>query len=475
VLRVKGTFEFRTGYQGRSKEENMRKTVVFSFIAAGLVSAQAADDLASMFENGTTSGQVRTFYIDRNYSGFDGAPHRNATTFGGHLKYETDALSGVRLGASAYTTNRIFQGVEYGDASEGKVDPSLYGYGYESYSIFGEAYIDVTFGSSSLRAGRQLLNTPMAGTDDARMLPNFFEAYVYTNTGLENTRLVAAHITKFAPGTFANIYAAGGILGATSGYSPVGESYEKYGGDFANAGSWAVGEATDGVTVLSAAYQNETLSLQAWDYYAWDILNALYVEGRVSWPCGFSDAVKPYMAAQLIKENNVGGDLLKNFEGDGRIDSLYWAVKAGASYLGFSAYAAYSQTSENDGGDASYAHAIVSPWGGMPAYTQGMVTRHQFMAGTKAYKGAMTYSFKEHGVDLSASAFYVAFDMDEHNGYSAGHGWTATEPGFDIRYYPAAVRNLQLRLRGNFPDKFKNTDSDETSWDEYRFIVNYNF
>ncbi len=69
----------------------------------------------------------------------------------------------------------------------------------------------------------------------------------------------------------------------------------------------------------------------------------------------------------------------------------------------------------------------------MPTYTQGMVTRHQFLAGTAAAKLAGTYSFKE------------------------------------------MVKNLQLRLRGNFPRKFFENGSGDTGWNEYRFIVNYNF
>jgi len=453
----------------------MRKMLALSAIAAGVMGAQAADDLAGMFVNGKAGGQIRLFYLDRDYSGWDGAPHRNATALGGHLSFETDALAGVSLGASAYTANRILQGLEYGPASEGEVDPSLFGYGYKSYSIFGEAYVNLHYGSSNFKAGRQLLNTPMAAADDARMLPNFFEAYVYTNTGIEHTTLIAAQVSGFAAGTFSNIYASGGILAATSGYSPIAANYEKYSQDFVNVGTWAVGEQTDGITTLAAVYSKGGLTLQAWDYYAWDILNVLYAEGKIGWDCTFNKEVKPFAAVQVIKENSVGDELLQNLGGDGKVDSLYWAAKIGATYHGFTAYAAYSETGANGDADPSYANAVITPWGGMPAYTQGMVTRHQFMAGAKATKGAIAYSFKEHGIDLSAAAYYVAFDMDRNNGYSADYAWTATEPGFDIQYYPAAVKNLQLRLRGNFPDKFYDSDAKTVNWDEYRFIVNYNF
>lgn len=474
---VDAMFVLRSSFRVLAEKElQMNWRVMFGGMAATLLlPLHAADDLGSMFSEGTASGQIRFFYLDRDYSGYTGAPHRNATALGGHLKFETADYNGISVGAAAYTTNRIFQGLEYGDSSEGKVDPALFGYGYKSYTIFGEAYLKVKYGASAFTAGRQKLNTPMAAADDARMLPSLFEAYVFSNKDLEKTTLIAAHVTKFAPGSFSNVYASGGILAATSGYSPLPQSYADYSGDFANMGSWAVGEETGGVSLLAGIYKDEHFTLQAWDYYGWDILNALYLEGTATWNCRFNDAVKPFVGVQLIKEDDVGDAYLANLGGDGEIDSLYWGVKAGAKYRGLSAYVAYSQSGANESGDAAYAHAVISPWGGMPAYTQGMVTRHQFMAGTKAWKAAASYSFMEQGVNLSTALYYAVFDMDEHNGYSANHSWTANEPGFDIQYYPAAVKNLQLRLRGNFPDKFYESDTKTVSWNEYRFIVNYNF
>ena len=114
-------------------------------------------------------------------------------------------------------------------------------------------------------------------------------------------------------------------------------------------------------------------------------------------------------------------------------------------------------------------NSTITPWGGMPAFTQGMVTRHMFLAGTKTTKVAATYNFKEHGLNLSATGYYTSFDMDNNSGF--GTERTAAEPGFDVKYYPSAVKNLQLRLRGNFPDDFGNN----RDWDEYRFIASYKF
>ncbi|MEA2091306.1 MAG: porin, partial [Campylobacterota bacterium] len=182
---------------------------------------------------------------------------------------------------------------------------------------------------------------------------------------------------------------------------------------------------------------------------------------------------KPFVAAQFIKENDIGDKLLKNLGGDGKIDSMYWGAKIGASIEKFTAYMAYSATSENSATDAAYANAIISPWGGMPAYTQGMVTRHVFLAGTKASKIAASYNFKAYGPDLKTVLYYASYNMAENNGYTSDD---ASEMGFDIIYNLAVVKNLQLRLRGNYANDFNvNAGGNTVGWDEYRFIANYNF
>ena len=444
----------------------MKKHIILSALTIGLLSsANAADNISTMFSEGKVSGEIRSFYINRDDN--TKVDKQVATAVGGHLKYETAALNGISLGTAFYTTNRILKDLEAGPST---LNTTLLKNDGSSYSILGEAYIQYDakdLGTkTTFKAGRQMLNTPLAGADDARMVPNLFEAYVLHNNDIANTTLVAAHVTKMAAGSFANAY-NGGIVGATGGYTAVAGNTAAYQGEFTNMGTWAVGKDTGGVTAVAAIYKNDNLKLQAWDYYAHDILNAIYLQADVSWKCLLSDSVKPFAAAQLIKQNDVGSQEVKNIGGNGEIDSTYYGLKAGAKIGNLTAYVAYSETGKNSATDAAYKNAIITPWGGMPAFTQGMVTRHQFLAGTKATKVAATYKFD--GVNLSATGYYASFDMDANSGY--GTARTAKEPGFDIQYKPASVKNLQLRLRGNFPTEFGNG----RDWDEYRFIVTYKF
>jgi imipenem/basic amino acid-specific outer membrane pore len=454
----------------------MKKYISTSVLAVGLlnsVNVYGADDISSMFSEGKVSGQIREFSISRSLDYTNPATKdytRTAHAVGGKLKYETADLMGVSLGTAFYTTNGF--GLGGNKATNTEVDPTLLGKDNDGYSILGEAYLQYKYGNTTFKGGRQKLDTPLAGSDDARMLPNLFEAYVLSNTDITNTTLIAAHVTKFAQGTFGRAYTSG-IISATAGYSATDAKNQV--GDFVNMGDYAIGTTTDGVTAGAVIYKlNDYVSAQVWDYYAYNILNAVYGQVDLKWNCLISDAIHPFLSAQVINEDEIGDKLL------GKIDGTYWAGKFGAKVGSFTAYVAYSETSKNNAADIAgsnigTANAIISPWGGMPAYTQGMVTRHQFLAGTKATKVAASYNFKDLGANITTTAYYASFDMDANSGY--GIARTATEPGFDIIYNDAIIKNLQLRLRGNFPRKFaeSSTTSGSLGWDEYRFIANYNF
>ena len=429
----------------------MKKTVAVSIAAlCAAAAADGAENLSTMFSEGKTSGQLRAFSISRALSGTADYT-RTANAVGGYLKYETGAYEGLSLGAAFYTTNGVFND---DDKLSAEFDPTLLGPDNRSYSFLGEAYLQYKRGNTMLKVGRQKLDTPLAGSDDARMLPNLFEAYLAVNTDLPDTTFVAGHVTQFAQGTFGRAY-TGGVLSATSGYSYVDAKNQA--GHFVDMGQYAIGVETDGVSVISATYTGiDHLKLQVWDYYAWDILNALYAQADVSWNCLFSDSVKPYAAAQLIQQDAVGDKLAEALADN----ATYWALKAGAKFGNANVYAAYSK---NETGH------VITPWGGMPAFTQGMVTRHQFIAEAEAYKVAASYNWKDFGVNLTSAVYYTSFDLTDNAGY--GTARTTTEPGFDLQYYPEAVKNLQIRLRGNFPDDYNNG----LDWDEYRLIVNYNF
>lgn len=443
----------------------MKRAIHLSFLASIIVAnAMAADDLVSMFSEGKISGQAREFSISRDYNGASDYTRR-ANAIGGYVKYETGAWNGLSFGAAAYATI----GVSLGDRSNfNEVDPTLLSSHNKNDIYLGEAYLQYKNGNTTFKGGRQKLDTPMAGSDDARMLPNLFEAYVVSNTDLKDTTLIAAQVTKFAQGTFGQVYNASTdhILSATSGYSYVDSRNQT--GSFEDMGKYAVGHNTGGVTVAAAIYSGiPGLKLQLWDYYARDILNAVYGEANYGWST--TSGVAPYMAAQYIREDNIGADYA------GKVKSDFIGAKAGVKVANFDLYGAASHNSKDSDANNLVHGGTISPWGGMPAYTQGMVTRHQFMAGTDAWKLAGSYDWKNFGVNLNTGIYYASFNLDPLNGYSTKSDAKTSESGFDVIFTPQTIKNLQLRLRANYTRDFKETPTSNTDWNEYRFIANYNF
>lgn len=463
----------------------MRGTVSLSLLASALiVNAFGADDVAGMFSEGKVSGQFREFTISRDVedtrplSGNTGRDYmRKANTIGGYIKYETGSLNGVSLGAAAYTT--IGVGLRSPRTDNYLVDPTLLGEKNGNDIYLGEAYLQYKNGNTTFKAGRQKLDTPMAGSDDARMLPNLFEAYVLSNTDIKDTTLIAGHVTKFAQGTFGRVYDAAtnsgttgnNVLSATSGYSYWNSRDQA--GDFTDMGEYAVNRSTGGVSVAAAVYSGiPGLKLQLWDYYSYDILNAIYAEANYGW--SMANGIAPYVAAQWINERDVGNSYA------GNVNSDFIGAKAGVKVANFDLSLAASHNSKDASATATNGGTI-SPWGGMPAYTQGMVSRHQFMAGTDAWKVAASYDWKNFGINLNTGVYYVEYDMDKLNGYAINQSWTASESGFDIIFTPQTIKNLQLRVRANYTDDFYKYSTGTTAqngsigWDEYRFIANYNF
>ncbi|MGB5505096.1 MAG: OprD family outer membrane porin [Sulfurovum sp.] len=459
----------------------MKKYLALSVVASTLLMAggdvkpvEPVVEAVAEESVGTFSGQFRSFYVDRTYDNNHPIGNRNSLALGGWIGYDTAEWNGFSAGFKAYGVEHI----KLHDKSAASMaaaglnttysyDPSVYGPGFDSYGFFGEAYLNYATGNTNFKIGRQKLNTPLAGADDARMIPNLFEAAVLSNTDLENTTLILGHITQMATGDFSNVYGSGSALSIQSGY---GLGFTLAGsGNFTNMGTVALGNedaggnyvdnTTDGITTGAVIYKGiEGLTLQAWDYYAWDLMNSIYLQADYGF--NVSDSVKMNASAQYINQSDVGDALAGNVKGN------YWAAKLGASAGALSGYVAYSQTLDDD---STLGHGIITPWGGMPAFTQGMVTRHQFFNDTDTWKVAGTYKMNELlGANVKATAYYTSFDVGNST-YAAGA--TSEEWGWDVQYQ--ATENLNLRARANYPTEF--TGPDGFGWDEYRLIANYNF
>ena len=162
------------------------KSSTLATLLLSTTSVMGAESLNEIFTNAQTEGQLRlgVVRIEDEVGGT-----ASTASLGGSLGVKTDSLKGISLGAKFYTTNALF-----GKDKEGMFLDS----NNDSYSIVGEAYIQADFGKTSIKAGRQVVDTPYANNDDIGMIPNTFEGYTLINQDIPDTTVTLASLDKWA-------------------------------------------------------------------------------------------------------------------------------------------------------------------------------------------------------------------------------------------------------------------------------------
>lgn len=172
----------------------MNRYIKLSIASALSFSAFASDEVSNideMFQNARVSGELRSIYA-RNNMEKTGENNTYSTAVGGYFKYELAELNGFSAAAAFALSHDI--GFLTGD--EGiKQNPELSSSDGE-YSALSQAYLNYNNGKFNFRAGRQLIDTPLADSDDIRMIANTFEAYIATYE-LENFSFMAGKLQKW--------------------------------------------------------------------------------------------------------------------------------------------------------------------------------------------------------------------------------------------------------------------------------------
>ncbi|MCF6245290.1 MAG: OprD family outer membrane porin [Sulfurovum sp.] len=194
-----------------------------------------------VIKNGDTFLKTVDGYMRLGYQQDD--TDKQDLALGGKLHIETNPWNALLAGVSFYTTNSIKKhesaGVPFFDANN------------QSYSILGEAYIQGTWGNTTLKVGRQELNTPFADTDDVGMVPNTFEAVVLTNRDIADTTLFLAQLQRWS-----------GVD------SDEPHTFNKLNGN-------------DGVQVLGLTYEGiNNTTLSGWYYHIKDKVKISYLEAN---------------------------------------------------------------------------------------------------------------------------------------------------------------------------------------------------
>lgn len=386
----------------------------------------AVEQMRHVFKDGTVSGQVRMLY-----SGYDNstAENQHATAIGGQLKFELAEFNGFNA-AVEFTTSHDIGFATGDDAKQNSEISSTKG----SYTELSQAYINYKNGGLNLRAGRQLIDTPLADSDDIRVILNTFEAYTatYENEGL---MLMGGLLTKWQ-GTDAG-------LSPTDSWSDTGE---------------------DGTIFGGISYSTDFIDTSVWYYDISKDDNPNSATGNVANTTLYAD-ISLHTALSKDYALHASAQYLNQSESDnsGIDSSIYGAMAEFVMFEDFALSAAYNKSKKQA------LKGSFSGFGGGTLYTNMdsmIIDAITADRDVQAVVAGLTYTYNDFGFMYA----YGDFDGDADSTGAKEH---IVEQDIGLEYTPNENLTIAAIYTKN-KDK-ENSGSNGGDWENVRALVSYSF
>ncbi len=334
-----------------------------------------------------------------------------------------------------------------------------------------EAYIKYKNPKFKAQVGHMKLNTPMT-KNTISTVPNLYEGGVVSSKALlDDTIVVGAHITKMAYGAraisdWSRIAEKTTTGGAVKVYSVDQEKeIETLAGDealpvkirrgkFVNFGKISNIDNTAGMTIVGAINKSiKNSSIQAWEYFIYDVANITYVDGMAKFK--LKNGVKTMIGAQIMHEN------IKDLDEN----PMLFGVKGAASYKGAQVILAINKSNGN---------AMLNVWGGDPAYTSMVYSKNAYRPDVTAIKLVGKYKLSNLSTTLPKNLSLTV----AHGNYSKSSlknaQKDATETDIALKYKPK--KNILFKLanvqRETEFDGYKGKDKTQNMT---KLVIKYKF
>jgi outer membrane porin, OprD family len=372
---------------------------------------------------------VRTFeFTSDNFNG----SKSQALATGGWLAFRSGLIGDVfGVHAAAYTSQPIFAPLDEGGTK-------LLAPVQNSISVLGQIYGRIQIGDQEIRAGRQLVDTPLINPQDNRMVPNTFEAATLVSLPDRDRNY------DYSVGYLWNMKQRD-----WNTFIPMSDVV---------AGS-NTSVSNDGAAFAMFRYRPVAgLSLAAMDYNLQDFLNARFAQAEYDFrqPIGVPNWI---IGANVINQQSVGANLLTGSP----FETYQASAKAQMLYAGWTLFVAGSMTGPGS--------SLYTPFGANPNYTAMQQLLFTY-ANEKAIGGSVAYAFSTPGLSgLSVGTWYT-------------HGWsaidTSTNAGIPdrneldlwIQYRPAEGPLKGFRLKMQYANVWQQGNV-RPSQPELQFIVDY--
>ena len=391
------------------------------------------DNIADMFKHGTISGQIRLGHISYDTK-VANTRDTSATALGGQLKFETAHFNGVSLGAAVYTSQNI--NALSGDQGDGKFATDLSS-SERNYTELAEAYINYNIGGFNFRGGRQLIDTPLADSDDIRMTPHTFEAY----------------IASYSFDDLGLAFTAGNI-----------QRWQGVDADYANVTNDRWVEAGEDGTWLGAVhFERDNIEASAWFYdvskATTDSVANKAVYTDIAYSMDINEDIALTVAAQYLNESESD-----NSGVDGSIAGVMVEAAIGSLTLG----AAYNRVSLDDGKSIFEGFGGGSSFTNMDTNTAGLFADGQY-GDAKSYVLSASY-------DIAGANIFAAYGDFKADSYAAGANAQghATEINVGVGYShnEGEIEASLVYVVGEDKESSVATEQDD---DHLQLTLNYNF
>jgi len=369
------------------------------------------------FSDASITLHPRMYYINRH---FDTPQTQETLAMGGWVELKSGAWNGLSFGLTPYTSQWLAGSKDHDGGG-------LLQEGQKSYTVLGEAYAQWKGLDSKVILYRQLLDTPFLNSFDVKMVPVTYEAYTLVNQSISNLTLTLSQVEHIKPWTstsFQSFSEAAGLDGSD-----------------------------DGMTLAGILWEPESITLQIWNYYAYNIVNSLYAQADYKGPDS-SDATWT-LSAQGMAQQDVGSAYA------GEIQAGMGGLLGGMIWNGFTFNLGGTITDNNTD--------IYNPWASYPGYGS-LMEEDNDVAGEKDWVAGLAYDFSEIGLkDLSAFVWHSSAWAPEQGSLSDPHQqeWDITAD-----YKPGGFwEGLWVRARAAYVDNSLSLDG--ADYEDLRLIVNY--
>lgn len=356
----------------------------------------------------------RSYYMHREFG--DGKKAETFATGGSFGLKSGHWLDIASIGLTTYTSQKLY-------GPDGRDGTGLLKPGQKSYTLMGEAYIDLQFEPAQFAFGYQRLDLPYLNGHDIRMTPNTFEAYTSVYQISEGFEIGLGYVDKIRTRTsydYQSMSERAGALGSNEGVYAVGMRYKI----------------------------DERFNIGWVDLYNPDTFNTFYIESSANfYP---SDDIEVKTALQFTDQRSVDDELAGDFQ------TQHYGAKCATTYGNLNGALVYTYTASD--------HRIRKPWGGSPSYNSIMIGDFD-RAGESAYGVGLGYDFTARYIEgFSTSVKWVYGDASESDQRDQ------QEINLNLDYRPEHIENLWLRLR--YGDHSSVGSSDEDI-EDFRIIINY--